>query len=93
MRAWSAVRSGRLIKHEARVPQTRDHSSSAVNRVLHDQAHALTGLLYDALWRHDSLLVNSVFWLQGRLYVASRWSITFGSLAWDSMERGMGNYD
>ena len=29
--------------------QTRDHSSSAVNRVLHDQAHALTGLLYDTL--------------------------------------------
>ena len=25
--------------------QTQDHSSSAVNRVLHDQAHALTGLL------------------------------------------------
>ena len=29
--------------------QTRDHSSSAVNRVLHDQAHALAGLLYDTL--------------------------------------------
>ena len=49
MRARSAVRdlqhkrSGRVLYH------TRDHSLSAVNRVLHDQVHALTGLLYDTL--------------------------------------------
>ena len=42
--------------------QTRDHSSSAVNRVLHDQAHALTGLLYDTLmWTAMTLSLLSKF--------------------------------
>ena len=60
MRARSAVRdlqherSGRVAdkargEAECFIRHETTPESSAVNRVLHDQAHALTGLLYDTL--------------------------------------------
>ena len=60
IRAWSAVcdlqheksgqsRGWQSTRRSWMLYQTRDHSSSAVNCVLHNQAYALTGLLWRSL--------------------------------------------
>ena len=63
MRVWSAVHD---LQHK-----TQDHSSGAVNCLLHDQAHALPGLLYDTLtWTAmTAYWLHTVFWLQSLVVV------------------------